>query len=200
LIDVRRVFVVGLFFLVLGLTSLTVFAANQPRMRPYTGIGVVVFTPSDGAGQELTLPLYAEPGLARIGVLNNLRLSGNEWVFGSGVQPLVVSARKGQWLRIYYDDAGREAWIDPQGKGRFQAWEQYLQHQVCSMLPGLQPQYYQLLEQPGGKLLDTLTPKLTFKLLKAEHTWGMVLINQARIGWVRWRDDDGRLLMGTGKK
>lgn len=135
-------------------------------------------------------------------MLNSSRMSGNEWIFGTtaGIHPLVVSARKGEWLRVFFDDAGREAWIDPQNKGRFQSWEQFLKLQTGRMLPGLQPQYYQLLLQPGGRLLGTMTPRQVFKVLKLENSWGMVLTDLDQIGWVRWRDDDGRLIIGTGKK
>ncbi|MFA7402776.1 MAG: hypothetical protein WC007_02190 [Pelobacteraceae bacterium] len=170
-------------------------------MRPYTGIGVVVFSQSgDASKQDLRLPLYEEPGLVRIGMLASSRLSGNEWIFGraEGSSPLIVSARKGNWLRVNYDDAGREAWIDPRNKGRFQSWEQFLKLQTGRMLPGLQAQYYQMQHQPDGKLLATLNPKQVFKVLKLESSWGMVLLGQAQIGWVRWRDDDGRLLVGPG--
>lgn len=149
-------------------------------------------------GQELQLQLYKEPGLSRVGMLNRSRLPGNEWIFGlqEGHAPLIVSARKGRWLRIYYDDAGREAWIYPRNKGRFQPWEQYLKRQTGRLLPGLQKKYYQLQQQPGGRSLATLSPKQVFKVLKLEGEWGMVLAEQAQIGWLRWRDEDGRLLMG----
>lgn len=147
------------------------------------------------------MQLYEEPALLRVGVLNSSRLSENEWIFcpKEWASPLIVSARKGGWLRVYYDNAGREAWIDPQNKGRFQSWEQFLKLRTGRMLPGLQPQYYQLLQQPGGKLLATLTPKRVFKVLKLDKAWGMVLTDQSQIGWVRWCDDDGRLVIGTGK-
>ncbi|NTW99185.1 MAG: hypothetical protein HGB35_04515 [Geobacteraceae bacterium] len=187
----------------LGMASSTGYAATPPRMRPYTGIGLVVFSQSgDAPIHGLQLPMYEEPGLSRIGMLVTTRLSGNEWIFGPQelIPPLVVSARKGDWLRVYYDDAGREAWIDPQNKGRFQSWEQYLKLQTGRMLPGLQPHYYQLQQQPGGKLLAKLTPKQMFKVLKLEAAWGMVLTDQGQIGWVRWRDDDSRLVVGIGKK
>lgn len=145
--------------------------------------------------------MYEEPGLSRIGMLVTTRLSGNERIFGlqEEIPPLIVSARKDDWLRVYYDDAGREAWIDPQNKGRFQSWEQHLKVQTCRMLPGLQSQYYQLQQQPGGRILATLTPKQMFKVLKLENAWGMVLTDQAQLGWVRWRDDDRRLVVGIGK-
>jgi hypothetical protein len=169
-------------------------------MRPYTGIGLVVFSTS--GTQDLLLQMYEEPGITRTGVLKSTITSGNEWIFGASreVIPLIVSARKGDWLRVFFDDAGREAWIEPQNKGHFQSWEQYLKKQTGRMLPALQPQYYQLLEQPGGKLLGTMTPKQVFKVLKLDSSWAMVLTDISRIGWVRWRDDDGRLTVGTGNK
>lgn len=147
------------------------------------------------------MPLYEEPGLSRVGMLLSSRLSGNEWIFGltEGSLPLIVSARKGEWLRVSHDDAGREAWIEPQSKGRFQSWEQFLKLQTGRMLPALQAQYYQLRQQPGGRSLGALSPKQVFKVLKIENAWGMVLTDQSQIGWVRWYDEDGRLTIGTGK-
>jgi hypothetical protein len=165
-------------------------------MRPYAGIGLVVFSRSTNESPQLKL--YKEPGLSRIGILNSSRLSTNEWIFGTqaGSPPLIVSARKGDWLRVFYDDAGREAWIEPQGKGQFQSWELYLKRQTGHLLPGLQPHYYQLLKQPGGKLIITLPPKQVIKVLKLENGWSMVLVGQSQIGWLRWHDEDGRLLIG----
>ncbi len=162
----------------------------------------MVFSLSDSTiNQGLQLQLYEEPGLSRVGSLDNSRLSENEWIFGLSEEPLplIASARKGEWLRVFYDDAGREAWIDVQHAGRFQSWEQFLKLHSGHMLPGLQPQYYQLLQQPGGKLLGTLTPKQLFRVLKLENAWGMVMTDQQQIGWVRWRDDDDRLVVGVGK-
>jgi len=143
--------------------------------------------------------LYEEPGLTRVGLLDSSRLSGNGWIFGMAESkpPLIVSARKGNWLRVFYDDAGREAWIEPQNRGRFQSWEEFLKLQAARMLPALQQQYYQLQQQPGGKLLATLTPKQMFRVLKIENSWSMVLTEQSQIGWLRWCDNDGRLTVGT---
>lgn len=198
-----RVFAAAAMFTVLALSAADLFAVTPPRMRPYSGIGVVVFSQSDiEKHQDLQMPLYEEPGLVRAGVLNDPRVPGNEWVFGLpvGTPPLIVSARKGDWLRVNYDDAGREAWIAPRKAGSFQSWEQFLKLQTGRMLPGLQPQFYQMQQVPGGKLLATLTPKQVFKVLKLENSWSMVLTDQSQIGWVRWRDDDGRLVVGTGKR
>lgn len=196
---VRRSLSIVLFFIIAALVGSAGFAATPTRMRPYTGIGLVVFSQSDHAlNQDHRVPLYEEPGLLRFGTLSSSRLPGNEWVFGSheGPLPLIVSARKGNWLRVFYDDAGREAWVDLQNIGRFKSWEQFLKMQTCRMLPALQAQYYQLQQHPGGKPLAKITSKQVFKVLKVENAWGMVLVDQTMIGWLRWRDEDGRLLVG----
>ncbi len=175
------------------------FAATPPRMRPYTGAGLLIFTQSGKTlTQDLQLQLYEEPGLSRVGMLNDSRLSGNEWIFGlqEGTLPLIVFARKGDWLRVAYDEAGREAWVNPENKGCFQSWEQLLKRQTGYILPGLPLQYYKLRQYPGGKLLATLSPKQVFKVLTLENDWSMVLTDQSLIGWLRWRDEDGRLLVG----
>jgi len=197
LIDLYRRSIVFFLIILVLCTTTAALAAPPPRMRPYTGIGVVVFR-SSGLLQGQELPLYEEPGLLRLDVLNNSRLSGNEWVFGlaDGASPLIVSARKDGWLRVFYDDAGRQAWIDPLYKGSFKPWDEYLRLQTVRMLPGLQPRYYRLQQQRGGKLLATLAPKQVIKILAVEDSWGMVLTDQALIGWLRWRDEDGRLLVG----
>jgi hypothetical protein len=44
--------------------------------------------------------------------------------------------------------------------------------------------------------LTTLTTKQLFKVLRLENDWAMVLIDQNALGWLRWRDEDGRLLIG----
>ena len=204
LIDVfRPLRIISLIILVTGMTAFAGYAASPPpRMRPYAGIGLIVFPRMDDAAlRELRLPLYEEPGLSRIGELTSSRLPGNEWIFDQqeGAPPLIVSARKGHWLRVYHDDAGREAWLAPESKGLFLPWELFLKQRNVQMLPGLQPQYYQLHQQPGGKLLVKLTPKQLFKVLKVEDSWGMVLIGQTQIGWLRWCDEDGRILVGFSR-
>lgn len=176
------------------------YSAYKPKMRPYTGIGVLIFprtSPSENL--DLEIQLYEEPGLYRISRLKNSRLSGNQWIFGiQGEEPpLIVSARKGDWLEVFYDDAGRKAWLKPHHKMRFISWEHFLKSQTCHILPGLKPHFYQLQKTPNGALLSTLTSKQIFKLLKLENEWGMVLTEKGELGWLKWRDTDSRLTLGT---
>ena len=197
-----RCFVMVLMVSVLSMAGSVAFAASPPPMRPYAGIGLVVFSTVDSLQkQNLSLQLYEEPGLSRINQLSSSTLPGNELVFGlQEGAPLIVSARKGEWFRVFFDDAGREAWINPQDKGSFHSWEQYLKLHTGRMLPALQPKHYQLLQQPDGKQISLLTPKQVFKVLKLDNSWGMVLTDKGQLGWVRWRDSDGRLTVGIERK
>lgn len=190
---------VVLLWLALAGANTVCLAANPVKMRPYTGIGVVAL-PGGVSGQAGLQPLYLyrEPGLSRLDAVSIAKLPGNEWVFGKQDDQvlLVVMARKGSWLRVCYDDAGREAWINPQRRDAFQTWDQFLKSRISRMLPGLRKQYYQLYQRPDQNPGGALTPKQSFKVLKLEHDWAMVLSDQATIAWLRWRDEDGRLTIG----
>src|SRR5512133_744011 len=184
---------------------LTVFLAgpsaaapsSPQKMRPYAGIGLILLpvttnTPAD------PLLLYEEPALSRLGELNRSKIPSSDWIFGPSTvaQPLIVVARKGTWLRVAYDDAGREAWLNPPRQIALQSWDLFYKGHVTRLLPGLQKKYYQMFQQPGVSLVKALTVKQTFRVLRLEDDWAMVLTEQNSLGWLRWRDTDGRLLLG----
>lgn len=189
---------VSLFVLLLSVYIASAAPSAPPKMRPYTGIGMLVL-PVTGNDLNDPLPLYEEPGLARLGSLNPGRIPKYDWIFGtaSSASPLIVTGRKGSWLRVAYDDAGREAWLNPERSGAFQPWDFYLKDHVSRLLPGLQKKYYQLYQQPGRTLLAPLTTRQFLKVLRLDNDWAMVLTDQNSLGWLRWRDEDGRLLIGV---
>lgn len=172
--------------------------SSPPKMRPYTGIGVLMLPVTSGDHND-PFTLYAEPGLSRQGLLNPDKLPGYDWIFGASplAVPLIVMGRKGSWLRVAYDDAGREAWLNQERSGRFQTWEFFFKSQVANILPGLQKRYLQLYQQPGKAVMASLTPRQYFRVLRIEDDWAMVIHNQNSLGWLRWRDEDGRLLIGV---
>lgn len=196
---VQRCLPILLLTLIMGIPLSVCGAAHPVKMRPYSGIGVALL-PGTVAGQEAPRPLYLyrEPGLSRLGTATVTALPGNEWIFGkqSGQILLIVTARKGNWLKVCYDDAGREAWINTLGKDYFQPWDLFFKSRFSRMLPGLRKQYYQLYQRPEQNPGAALTPKQPFRVLRLEHDWVMVLPDQAIIGWLRWRDEDGRLTIG----
>ncbi|MBK5277092.1 MAG: hypothetical protein JJE30_18855 [Desulfuromonadales bacterium] len=173
-------------------------SAAPPKMRPYTGIGILLL-PAANSDPNDPLPLYAEPGLSRQGSLNPTKIPAYNWIFGaySSTSPLIVMGRKGSWLRVTYDDAGREAWMNPVRPVSFQSWETFFKGQVVSLLPGLQKKYLQLYLLPDMAAITSLTPRQFFKVLRMENDWAMVMLDQNSLGWLRWRDEDGRLLIGV---
>ena len=190
-----------LYLLILLLAVSTAWAAPSPppRMRPYTGVGIFVLPIAVQDGLNTPYPLYEEPGLSRLGTLYPDKIPRYEWIFGAAAPevPLIVTGRKGLWVRVAYDDAGREAWLNPGRNGVFQPWDYYLKDHVSRLLPGLQKKYYQLYQHPGRTTLASLTAGQFLKVLRLENDWAMVLSEQNTLGWLRWRDEDGRLLIGV---
>lgn len=169
-------------------------------MRPYAGIGILLLPITASEAPSDPLPLYEEPALSRLGELHRAKIPSFEWIFGTptAVQSMIVMARKGSWLRVSYDDAGREAWLNPPRQFHFQPWDSFFKGHVTQLLPGLSKKYYQLFQEPGLSPLAVLTPKQFFKVLLLENEWAMVLmVEQSSLGWLRWRDEDGRLLVGV---
>jgi len=187
-------------FIIMMVIAVCATAAASPspqKMRPYAGIGILLL-PIDDSNSDEPLILYEEPALSRQGWLNKSKVPAFDWIFGtsSASQPLIVMARKGTWLRVAFDDAGREAWLNPPRQMTFQAWDLFFKTHVSRLLPGLQKKYYQTFQQPGIVPVSVLTTKQPFKVLLLENDWAMVLIEQDSLGWLRWRDEDGRLLIG----
>jgi hypothetical protein len=178
-----------------------VWGAPSPAMRPYSGIGIALLTVSAEGDHDLAEPLriYREPALSRLGDLDPVKAYRNEQVFGriSGKVPMIVTARRGEWLRVVYDDAGREAWLNPGRKGAFQSWDEFLKGVTCRLPAGLSKQYYQLYRQPGAAVSGVLTPRQLFRTLKLQGDWALVMPDQNTLGWLRWRDDDGRTMTGA---
>lgn len=181
------------------LTTAPVVAAAAPpfKMRPYAGIGLVSSGSLQEGENEEPLHLYEEPANARLMSLDLAKVPRYDWIFGANRELyLIVASRKGKWLRVAYDEAGREAWLMPRRSSVFLSWEMFLKGRTARMLPGLQKRYYQVYQQPGSTASVSLPPGQFFKVLRLEGDWAMVMPDQRSIGWVRWRDEDGRLLVG----
>lgn len=187
-----------LVFLLVSAVHSVAAPAPPLKMRPYAGIGVLLL-PVNTSDTDDQLILYKEPALSRQGELNRSKIPTLDWIFGtsSDVQTLIVMARKGTWLQVSYDDAGREAWLNPPRQSTFQTWDLYYKGHISRFLPGLQKNYYQVFQQPGISPEGVLTIKQTFRVLRLEDDWAMVLTEQKTLRWLRWRDADGRLLIGV---
>lgn len=168
-------------------------------MRPYTGIGLLLLKVNpDKDNIAEPLFLYEQPGIFPIGEFNAGLAPPHDWFFGAdaALLPLFVMSRKGNWLEVAYDDAGREAWLNPGRRGVFRSWQIFLKGKTCYLLPGLQKRHYRMTQNPAGTKLS-LSPKDHFKIVKIENDQALVMLNSQTIGWLNWRDEDGRLLVKT---
>ena len=165
-------------------------------MRPYSGIGVVRIAPAD---LTRNLTLYDEPGLLRSGTLSQPAISAlTSWLFGHGPdQYLLVVARKGDWLQVECDDGGGEAWWQqPPHRSGYSPWEQFLKGKTITFLRNAPTKLQTTHPRPNAGVGDPLTASAPMKVILVQNDWCYVLFGTTQAGWIRWRDDDGRLLIG----
>jgi hypothetical protein len=185
-------------FLLLGL--LLTPHLHAARMRPYVGIGVLLLPLSPTLAQETLgeLPLYDQPAMVRLGTLNRTTIPRLEWILDMAPEsvPVVVMARRGEWLKVTYDDAGREGWVKPWWRNAFETWDELFAGRSVRLLPGIRERYYRLFSRPDGEPLATLTSRQLLRVGTVDSDWVRVMDERNLAGWLRWRDEDGRILVG----
>ncbi|HEY5513507.1 MAG TPA: SH3 domain-containing protein [Geomonas sp.] len=179
--------------LLITLTLLVLCAASAhaapPRPRPYSGCGVLALRQVPGSEKQ-PVAVYAEPGLQRIA---ELEIPALPRLGGSRQEPLVaVSAGKGGWLRLCYDDAGREGWTELLRRWDYLPWQEFLPGRTVRMFPGMKKGLYTLRGEPreGSPERGILRRDQAVLVLQVEDDWARL---QSPPGWLRWRDRDGRL-------
>jgi len=163
-------------------------AAPTPP-RPYSGLGVLALHPAP-EGERTPIPVYQEPGLQRIA---EPELGALPRLAGDARQPIVaVHATRGGWLRLAYDDAGREGWLQPSRGWQYRPWEEYLPGRLVRVLPGMKKTLYLLKGEPreAGPEVGVLARDQQVRVVRVAEDWALL---QAPAGWFRWRDGDGRL-------
>jgi hypothetical protein len=178
-----------LFTLALIILCAASALAAPPRPRPYSGCGVLALRPVPGAEKD-PVAVYAEPALQRIA---ELEIPALPRLDGTPQEPLVaVSARKGGWARIAFDDAGREGWIEQLRPWDYLPWQEFLPGRTVRVLPGMKKGLYLLRSEPreGSPEKGALTRDQPVRVILVQEEWVRL---QSPPGWFRWRDGDGRL-------
>jgi len=140
--------------------------------------------------QQSPIVLYAEPGLQRVA---EVEIPALPRLAGDKQEPLVaVSATKGGWLQLAYDDAGREGWIEPPRSWEYRTWAEFLAKRTVRVFPGMKKGLYALRGEPrdGSSDRGALTRDQQVRVIQIQDDWALL---QAPSGWFRWRDGDGRL-------
>ncbi len=181
-------------------------AAQKPKPRPYTGTGVVFirpFTPERKA-ELAAIPLYREPGVGRIADFAAERLPQLTpfLTVPAGTYAVAVMAKRGNWLEIAYDDSGRTGWLERDRWWDYLPWDEYLPGRLVGLVPGLKTGSYRLCPEPGGPSLklEPLTPKTPVRVTRVQGDWLKAALPPATPAWLRWRDNDGRLLITTAER
>jgi len=181
--------------LLVFLLFLSTTSQASPKMRPYSGIGVLHIS---SVGVTDAIQLYDDPGVARCCRIETSAIKQlNSWLIGSDQPPsLLVTARKGEWLEVEHDDAGRTGWIMQERRWSYTPWEQYLKGKLIVFLRNSPKSQIQIVARPGAGRGVPTTTKQPMKVIMAQGDWAYVLLDQTSAGWIRWRDGDGRLLVG----
>jgi hypothetical protein len=175
--------------------------AAAPSSRPLSGIGVLVMRSlnPDISVDTMMLPLYDEPGLRRIGTTRPSALPRLSSVIAMPGRDLAVAVlqKKSNWLLIAYDDAGREGWIELQRSWQYVTWDNWLKGRVARLLPDIKKPYAQLYREPSASsgIIDVSLQQKQVRIIQSREDWIQVLVNANVVGWLRWRDSDGRFLV-----
>ncbi len=184
--------------LLLALSALP--ALGVVKSRPFSGNGLLVIRPFPPQRGDLPpLAVYREPGVERITDLDCRELPPLAPVITAHTAeyPVAVTGKRGDWLRIAYDDAGREGWLKMPRYWEYAPWGSFLKGRGARLLPGLKKDFYLLRREPSpaSQQLETLSRQKNLRIIEIKEDWALVLVDLSAYGWLRWRDGDGRFLI-----
>lgn len=187
-----------LAYLVIGILLPAAVATGAPVFRLHSAKAVLLLQqpfPRTSESDSL-LVLYREPGVGRIAALTFPQAIQKIPSFAWDGEKLYVPAagqRRG-WIRIPYDEAGREGWLRLEREWQVMEWSDLLPGMQVHLIAGIKKAFYVLQPEPGIATGDTiLSADEPLWILALQGEWAQVETGQPRQeGWIRWRDDDGR--------
>jgi hypothetical protein len=189
----------------LFLASLFLPAANAQQSRPFSGSGVVIIRPLNPASPVVPTPIsfYRDPGVTRVAELpaNEIPSLSSILNMPAGEYPLAVMGKKGNWLLIAYDGAGREGWVEMARWWDYVTWKDFLKGRVARLLPGLKKGSNVLRVESSTTAQQTgeLSGKEGLRIIEVADDWVLVITDSGLSGWIAWRDGDGRFLISVDK-
>jgi len=172
-----------------------------PKSRPATGSGMVILRPpaQQQAAAGWRIILYREPGIGRIAEKSLRELPLLTQIVGdaAGEFPVAVMGTRGAWVKISYDDAGREGWVEMERRWHYTSWEDFLRGRAVRLLPQLKKGYSLLRKEPSPSAgeLAPVSPDQTLRIELIQGDWLRVSLAPLTAGWLRWRDENGRFLV-----
>jgi len=180
-------------------------AAYAQQFRPFCGSGVVIIRPfnPESSASPASIPFYRDPGVARIVERPATGVPSLSPILKmpNGEYPLAVMGKRGNWLRIAYDDAGREGWVEKARWWDYITWEDFLKGRVARLLPGLKKGSYALRagSSPTAPQTVVLSGKEELRIIGVKDDWALVVAGSGLSGWLAWQDGDGRFLISISQ-
>lgn len=184
--------------LLLLLMAAPVTAASPVKARIPSGAGILLVG-KDSDAPLTPLRLYKEPALGRIAEIGINRLPNLAQAVScpEGSAAIIVKAKKSGWYRIVYDEGEREGWLEGRPTYSFFRWEELLRNRPVTLLGGLRKEFYQLRRNPksSAEVVENLVKGGRITSQGIDGDWLSVVTPGGNKGWLRWRDDNGRLVI-----
>jgi len=173
-------------------------AASPVKARIPGGIGIVLL--HTGLSEKSSpLAIFREPALGRITEVATTRLPAlaQSIAIPEGTNAAIVTSKKPGWYRIIYDEGEREGWIKGRSFYQFYRWKELLRNRPVSLLGGLRKEFYLLHITPGNSSgsIYTLGKGSVVTSLEIAGDWMKILTESRLEGWIRWRDENERLVI-----
>ena len=171
--------------------------------RPRAGLGILFVRSAfpEQTDEMKTIVLYETPGNERIAVVDAARLPS----LSSSVSPpageyvVAVTGVRGNWLRVVYDDAGREGWIQGRRFWAYYNWSEFLSGHFIVLLSDLRVSLSEVHQEPLDRSpsLGRISSGQRMRILEIRDDWALIRCEDGLRGWLRWCDGNGKLLIAV---
>lgn len=180
--------------------------APEPALQPVAQLAeamVAVPQASSGVGVLLrasipaTEMFYAQPDTSskKLAACRPLTLTKGKSATQTGHEPVIVLDIQGSWAKLTCTASHEEAWLEVTKSHKFQPWKEYLKGKQVLMRAGLAKDSYHVYDADEKQVLQTLTPQDLLQVENVVEQWLLVRTKKVQLGWVRWKDAQGALLV-----
>ena len=195
--------VFSLLFVVALLTCFPAYGA-QP-VRPFAGIGLLIIRPlsAENAVESNAVVFYEDPGIKRVAALNARDIPRviPDADTAQSESAIAVTGKKGEWLKIAYDDAGREGWVRMKRFWKYTPWHSFLKGRHVALLPKLRESGYMLRKECSdtSPVMANLSARQVLQVAEVDGDWMKIESGPSLSGCIRWRGSDGRFMISPGR-
>lgn len=168
--------------------------AAQPQQPVGASVGVLLM----GAAPSLQPVFYQGPDQ------KNRRTAGCDMLTLHAAKgqktletPVVVLDKQDNWLKVACSTAEDSSWILMQKEWRYLIWKEYLKSRKIRLLAGLKKEQYHIYDSSEKEIVAVMTPQDQIEVESIIEDWALVKLGKSQIGWLRWKDASGSLLVSV---